>query len=247
MTDESKSVALTVEQEKQLIAEARSNSGEGMRLSLKYVSFNGKEGTYYLSTGMKNESGKTIKEDLGPNYSGIVLKNRNRVNVFNPKNALASFKSDEFDNTQTEQISVFNGNNQLVGRGTYKELKEKIPGLTMEKVLYIKEVGGDEGLVKMSVGGSSMKPWFDYLKVFPADDTSIRYVTIFGEESKSNDFGDFHCMKFSKGESIDIIKALDWQRSLNIALNAFSRNVNIPSMVDDKEDLEVISVEECPF
>lgn len=230
MSDEnSKSLAITSEEQNRLIAEARNSSGEGVRLNIKFVSFNGKDGIYFMSTGQKNEAGKTIKENLGAGYQGIVLKNRNRVNVYNPKNPLAAFRSEEFDNTQNEVIRVYNGNSQLVGQGTYKDLKLKIPGLTLEKVLYIKEVEGD-GIVKLSVGGTSIKPWFDYLKTFAADDTSIRYITIFGAEPKSNEFGDFHIMKFSKGETVDIVKAIEYQRGLNMALNTI-RNINNQTIV----------------
>lgn len=247
MPDE-KTVALLSEEQKKLIAEARHSSGEGIRLNIKYVSFNGKDGNFYSSTGLKNEQGKTIKENLGIVYQGIVLKNRCKVNVYDPKNPLATFRSDEFNDVTRERIKVYNGNSQLVGEGSYRELKSKIPGLSMEKILYIKEPEG-EGLVKMSVGGMSIKPWFDYLKTFPTDDTSIRYITKFGGEDQSNDYGDFKTMTFAKGEVIDINQAIDWQRALDMALGSY-RNVNQTAGESEpayiEEDGEV-KVEDIPF
>jgi hypothetical protein len=239
-------LALTPEEQK-LIMQARQSSGEGVRLNIKYVSFNKQEGKWYESTGQKDEKGKTIQKPLGEEYSGVVIKNRNRVNVFAAKKPLETYRSDEFDDVQSEVISVYNGNNICVGTGTYKDLKMKIPGIKLEKVLYIKEANSDT-IVKMSVKGTAIKPWFDYLKSFSNEDTSIRYVTHFNKGAlQDNPFGaKYYLIQFSKGQTIDLREALGWLNSLNIAINTLgkSRVPNVNTDNDPSEQLEVIEVME---
>jgi hypothetical protein len=240
-------------EERALLARLRQNSGEGLKVgNFKYVSCNGKTGKFTF--GSKDEKGKATKTEIGNTYKGIVLKIRKRVNAFDGKDPTRTFSSDEFDDMNNEPIKVFNGLKQLVGDGSYRDLKKTVSGISMENVLYIKEEGEDR-VVKLSVGGASLSKWFDYLKTFEAWDTSARYETIFGTTLAKHDvFGEYYQMTFERGKQENLEECIKLQDSLNYALNLMKNKDSViqgetmhADQADYPERPDDIKVEEIPF
>jgi len=246
--------SLMSEQDRKKIAELRRNANEGMNsINIRYVEFNGKDGIYRKSSGKKDEAGRAIKEEMGNGFQGIIVKNRNRVNVYDPKrkeSSHGSMRSDEFDSVN-DPIVVYNQDKQIVGRGSYRELKNQMP-IKMEKVLYVK-VPNDDTFIKLSVSGMSLKSFFDYLKSFEMDDSSSRYLTIFGSRDDNNEFGEYKVMTFTRGEAQDIDQILELQKGLNLAImvNEKSKSGNVARIDDEieivKDENSEVDMSNIPF
>jgi len=240
--------ALSTEEQAKKIAVLRQLSGEGNRMAINYVNFNGEVGKYLRGTNKKDEkTGKTIKEDLGDTFEGVLLKKRNRINTYTPKRQDLSYNSAEFDG-MGDRIKLYDGNKKLVSQGTFRELKEEYNTdgqkklVAMEAVLYIKQQGA-EILTKLCVSGASLSKLFDYFGSFGNDDSMTRYVTKLGAQKESNEFGDYFVMTFQKGDPIDIDEAINMQKALSTVLAITSKKVEVSNSPTSENQGEVIDVD----
>ena len=254
MSEEKKTKELTTtpQEEQAMVAKLREMSGEsGGGVDVHFVNFNGKEGKFYEPTKEKDEKGKVIKKSLGKTLEGIIVKSRNRVKVLN-KDKEKCFQSAEFD-SYTENLVVYDGNKKKVAEGTYQTIKLALE-IKMEKVLYLKVKDTDQ-ITKLSVKGASLVNFFDYLNSFDRtkNESATRQYTTFGGVSDENDFGVFYKMTFERGDSIELVEALELVEGLDKALNAIKTKNNTEEVTpesnfpEDEEGENDIKVEDIPF
>ena len=198
----------------ELVALARQQSGEGFGTTIKYINFNGKDGVYFMSTGKKDEDGKTIKDVIGKEWDGgVLLKARNRVNVYEPR--VKEWKSEEFD-SYDQPITVKDQNGNVVAQGSFNELRLKDKDLRVEKVLYV--YANDE-TYKLSAKGMGVKVYIDYMRSFDNTDTAVAYKTLFGAKQQESEFGAYWSITMTRGEPVDLETSVGLQQQLGNALN----------------------------
>lgn len=245
-----------------MVRQLRENAGEpSATANFQYVNFNGQIGKFFKSTDRKGEDGKRIVDELGDSYKAIIIKIRNRVNIFDPQNKKSeygSMRSDEFDSMK-DRIVVTNQKGEELASGTFKQCQQKIPAIRMEKVLYVIEQDNDEVVpCKISIRGGNMVRFFDYLATFDRKtESSSMFYTVMTCKPDKSDFGSFYAMLLSKGEPVKNLEAvLTKQRQLREYLAISERaktEQEIEDMVYDNFgggeaiDSDEIKVEDLPF
>ena len=182
------------------IKDMRHFSGEEARsiMSIPFLSFNGKDGIFYLPKYEEKEE----PESLGHSISVVIIRVRKRLD--SKPGSPEEFYTAEFDsNTQPLEL-MQRGSQDVVDCGTYTELKSRFPQLQYREVIYFFFKGE---IFKMSIGGASLSPFWNYLKSFGRKDTLLRYETTLGSvEEKHPQFGPYFRLSFGRG-----LEVPDWQ------------------------------------
>ena len=96
--------------------------------------------------------------------------------------------------------------NQVISRGTYKELKNQCPDLKLSNVVYLYSAS-EQQVYKLGVGGGSLSNLWAYCGGFGNNDTTLRYVTKISSQEAENDRG----FKYMQLTFEKVKEAENWQ------------------------------------
>ena len=175
--------------------------------------------------------------------------------------------SKEFDDYYQPVELINSADGKVVAVGSYSELKEKFPDITLAEVIYIFR---EDTLHRIIIKGFSLSPLWDYVGSFK-NDTVLRWITQFGSVAESTKKGtkefNFFRMTFKKGKETENWREI-WQqlKNVNMALSASGQKKlaaagikeaapgdppigNLPMIPDEPpvEDEIAIQVDKIPF
>lgn len=161
----------------------------------QFITFNGDKeadggGKFYQGTG-------EAKVEIGTEINGTILRVATKVETkYLSKISNVVAKSAEVMSTQGG-ITLYDNFGTEIETGEYQDLKAKYD-LGFKQILYISldEMNGE--VVKLSVGGGSLSPLWDYLKLPGKDGSIVQFKTKFEAESYKADTGVFHKLKLTK-------------------------------------------------
>jgi len=173
-------------------------------------------GHYYISDG-KDEDGKTVMKEIGPEYCATVLKVRIALKGFKDEVAISS---NEFDSWKP--INGFDVNDAGVIKH-FPNIDEAIeafptptgPALKKNYVLYLLEDGAPR---KMYVQGLSLGTVMTYMASFQRGKESMsQFVTHFTSHEEQKMGKKFQVMNMKRGIPADMTKVLPALQSLQQA------------------------------
>lgn len=167
------------------------------RLDLPELILNGNEGSFKLVTKVKD---KWVKDDIGKEVTGVMLRIRRRLGSFKDKIMTSEH------NHPNDIVTLFGAGNE---KGIAKELREKYQGLKTQQVVYFLL---DEKVVKLIVRGASLgsenKPkdsvsFYEYLQSFSKDEHIWEYETKLVPKIEQGKLGKYYAISFERGKKLD--------------------------------------------
>jgi hypothetical protein len=263
-TSEEKSL---ISKNQDLINQARQLSGTGQRSSIPFIptiTVNNKETEKEaVVDGMptmvkvppkkgflltyKNENNEKVKDFLTEELEAVILRVRYQISskaMVNPR-----FYSREFDYF-SQNINLYDENNQVIATGTYKELGKLYEtgelntlgkpkkSFDLQPILYL-DIKGE--IYRFRVGNASRSAFFDYMSSFSDNDVVTAYITKFNLTWQDSGQIKFWQLEFERGEEIQLENEILLQKEL---YKYFNVEELIKNQNTQTEPLEIIDIDD---